>query len=91
MEIHHGPGRVEYRPIAGDGAAHVPLGALNSADFDNLWFGGRTIGADRAAYASVRVMGTAFATGHAAGIAAALQEPDPARVRRELSRQNAIL
>lgn len=91
MEIHHGPGRVEYRPIAGDGAAHIPLGALHAADFGNLWFGGRTIGADPAAYASVRVMGTAFATGHAAGIAAALGVADPAVVRRELVRQNAIL
>lgn len=89
MEIHHGPGRVEYRPIAGDGAAHVPLGALHAADFDNLWFGGRTIGADPAAYASVRVMGTAFATGHAAGIAAALGD-DVSVIRRELARQNAI-
>ena len=91
MEIHHGPGRVEYRPIAGDGAAHVPLGALRSADFENLWFGGRAIGADPAAYASVRVMGTAFATGHAAGIAASLGGDDTAGVRRELIRQNAIL
>jgi len=91
MEIHHGPGRVEYRPIAGDGAAHVPLGALCAADFDNLWFGGRTIGADPAAYASVRVMGTAFATGHAAGVAAVLGGDNPALIRRELARQNAIL
>lgn len=90
MEIHHGPGRVEYRAIAGDGAAHVPLGALRAADFDNLWFGGRTIGADPAAYASVRVMGTAFATGHAAGVAAAHGDNDPAGIRRELARQSAI-
>lgn len=91
MEIHHGPGNVEYRRIAGDGAAHVPLGALQSADFANLWFGGRTIGADPAAYASVRVMGTAFATGHAAGIAAALGSAHADGVRAELLRQGAIL
>ncbi len=91
MEIHHGPGRVEYRAIGGDGSAHVPLGALRSADFSNLWFGGRTIGADSAAYASVRVMGTAFATGHAAGLAAVLQAEDAAPVRKALLRQGAIL
>ena len=90
MEIHHGPGRVEYRPIAGDGAAHIPLGALASLDFSNLWFGGRTLGADPAAFASARVMGTAFATGHAAGVAAALGT-DPARIRDELLRQGAVL
>jgi FAD dependent oxidoreductase len=91
MEIHHGPGRVEYRPVGGDGAYGIALGALHAAEFDNLWFGGRTIGADAAAYASVRVMGTAFATGHAAGVAAAIGQADCQAVRHELLRQHAIL
>ncbi len=90
MEIHGGPGRVEYRPIGAAGAYGIPLGALRSADVDDLWFGGRTVGADPAAYASVRVMGTAFATGHAAGIAAVLGD-DVAVVRAELMRQDAVL
>ncbi len=91
MEIHHGPGKTEYRPIAGDGVYHVPIGALRAADFDNLWLGGRTVGADPAAYASVRVMGTAFATGHAAGVAAALFTGSVGDVQRELGRQGAKL
>jgi hypothetical protein len=91
MEIHSGPGRVEYRPIGGAGAYGIQLGALRSADFDNLWFGGRTVGADAAAYASVRVMGTAFATGHAAGVAAAFGRPDVSAIRAELTRQRAIV
>jgi hypothetical protein len=44
---------------------------LRAKDIDNLYFAGRTIGADPRAYASIRVMGTAFATGDAAGRAAA--------------------
>lgn len=91
MEIHHGPGRTEYRAVGADGVFSIGAGALQSADFGNLWLGGRTIGADPAAYASVRVMGTAFATGHAAGVAAALQAGDAATLRRELLRQGAVL
>jgi FAD dependent oxidoreductase len=96
MEIHHAPGRTEYRPIGGAGYVHVPLGALRAVHADNLWLAGRTVGADPAAFASVRVMGTAFATGHAAGVAAALQAqngtgPDATAVIRQLRHQNALI
>ena len=51
--------------------------------------------ADADAFASVRVMGTAFATGQAAGVAAALvAEGRPAEagaVRAEIIRQHGIL
>ena len=97
MEIHHGPGDTEYRRIGRDGYFHVPLGALRERTFGNLWLAGRTIGAEPAAFASTRVMGTAFATGHAAGVGAALQAGGAAptdlvhRVRTELLAQDAIL
>ena len=95
MEIHHGPGHAEYRNIGGDGWFDVRLDALRALGRDNLWLGGRTIGADPAAFASVRVMGTAFATGHAAGVAAAMQaqngEPDIDAVRQALIAQRALL
>jgi hypothetical protein len=91
MEIHRGPGKVEYRPIGGDGTYDIPLDALRSSDFRNLWFGGRTIGADAAAYASARVMGTAFATGHAAGVAAAMPNENIGAIRAELARQGALI
>ena len=39
----------------------------------NLYGAGRMISADEAAFAAVRVMGTCFATGHGAGVAAAVQ------------------
>ena len=94
MEIHHAPGHTEYRRIGGAGFFDVPLGAVRARGMDNLFLAGRTVGADAAAFASVRVMGTAFATGHAAGIAAALQAQqalEPDAVRRALLAQGAIL
>ena len=54
----------------------IPLGALQSENIENLYGAGRMISADEAAFAAVRVMGTCFATGHAAGAAAACQALD---------------
>ncbi len=103
VEYHPGPGLApEWQFIAGDGAYDIPLRALHSVDTDNLFAAGRNVDADRLAGSSLRVMGTAFATGHAAGIAAALVATtetnargpvavDAAAVRRELDRQDANL
>jgi len=51
--------------------APIPLRALTSAEIDGVFFAGRCISATHEALASVRVMGTCFATGQAAGKAAA--------------------
>lgn len=67
MEDHSVAGKPVYRSIGGDGFADIPLDCLRAKGLDNLYFAGRTIGADDMAYASIRVMGTAFATGEAAG------------------------
>ncbi|MGN6464041.1 MAG: FAD-dependent oxidoreductase, partial [Rhizobiaceae bacterium] len=60
-----------------------------------LRLAGRVVGSDPDAYGSVRVMGTAFATGHAAGISAALaagdKRTDIGRLRGLLLEQGAIL
>ena len=72
----------------------MPAAALRAADLDNLWLGGRLIGADRTAYGSIRVMGTSFATGQAAGVSAALAadgETDYAAIARALKAQDAII
>ena len=53
------------------GCYEIPLGCLISANTPNLFAAGRVVDADEKAGASVRVMGTAFATGQAAGVAAA--------------------
>ncbi len=52
-------------------AYDIPLSCLTSRDTPNLFAAGRVADGDRLAGAAIRVMGTAFATGHAAGVAAA--------------------
>ena len=53
------------------------------------------ISADEAAFAAVRVMGTCFATGHAAGVGAACLAVDERaeieHVREILKEQNALV
>ena len=71
------------------------MGCLRSADPPTLFAAGRTADGDRQAGASLRVMGTAFATGQAAGVAAACfardGRVDAAEVRRILAGQGALL
>ena len=55
-----------------DKAGYIPYRTMIAEGFDNLLVAGRCISADRAAFASVRVMATAMALGEAAGTAAAL-------------------
>ena len=50
--------------------ANIPLRCLKSAEIPGVFFAGRCLSATHEALASVRVMGTCFATGQAAGIAA---------------------
>lgn len=73
----------------------IPLGCLKAAGLENLWCAGRDIYVDHITLASVRVMGTGFVTGQAAGAAAALTKGlntyDIGAVQRELVRQGAIL
>lgn len=73
----------------------IPLGCLMSSDTRNLFAGGRTADGDQRVGASLRVMGTAFATGQAAGVAAAhfadFGNTDAARVRAALTSQGALL
>jgi hypothetical protein len=59
-------------------ACGIPLGALRARDLKNVFVAGRCISATHRAQASTRVMGTALATGQAAGIAATFPEQDTA-------------
>ncbi|TCJ97361.1 FAD-dependent oxidoreductase [Nocardia alba] len=70
----------EWQFIADDGHYDIPLRTLRSADTVNLFGAGRVVDGDRQAGASLRVMGTAFATGQAAGVAAALVAASPAEL-----------
>jgi hypothetical protein len=77
------------------GTYEIPLRCLMSRDTANLFAAGRLVDADQRAGASVRVMGTAFATGQAAGVAAASfaqhHHVDANAVRKVLHRQNALI
>jgi len=70
IEDHSVPGKPMYHSIGGDGFASILLDCLRAKGMDNVFYAGRLIGADDMAYGSIRVMGTAFATGEAAGRAA---------------------
>lgn len=96
MEVHEAPGRAVYMPIGGEGFYDIPYSAIQAQTIGNLRLAGRVTGADEKAYGSTRVMGTAFATGQAAGVSAALQAahgatPDAAAVRTVLLEHNAIV
>lgn len=84
-----------YLDVPGASYYDIPLGCLQSINVENLYGAGRLICADSQAMAAARVMGTCFATGHAAGVAAALQSKngsvDVNAVRKELVRQNAMI
>lgn len=72
----------------------IPMGCLKAKNWKNLWCAGRTISADPVAFASVRVMGCGFATGQAAGVAAALYQNGQGSVgsvQQELIRQGALI
>jgi len=95
MEVHEAPGRARFLPIGGEGFFDVSHDALWPEGVANLRLGGRVIGSDPEAYGSVRVMGTAFATGHAAGISAALHAASGRAsahdVRAALAKQDALV
>jgi hypothetical protein len=66
-----------------------------SVDTPNLFAAGRTADGDRKAGASLRVMGTAFASGQAAGVGAAYyagdKRVDVDEVRASLRKQGALI
>lgn len=94
MEVHESPGNARFVDIGGQGFFDVRAGAIAAAEIANLRLAGRVIGADPKAYGSIRVMGTAFATGHAAGASAALAVVGPtdvAALRKTLEGQGAVI
>ena len=79
-----------------NGTFNIPLGCLQSIDTMNLFCAGRCADGDRVASSAIRVMGTALATGQAAGVAAALlassgSEPGVERIRGMLLENGALL
>ena len=64
-------------------------------NIENLYGAGRIVSSDPIGFAAVRVMGTCFATGHGAGVAAAHQAlkgtADIRDIRAELEKQGAMI
>lgn len=92
IEDHSVPGKTSFVEIGGEGWYHVTTDSLASTSHYNLWSSGRVISSTSGAYPSVRVMGTSFATGHAAGVLAASSVDGgegPGAARKELLRQGA--
>lgn len=95
-EIHKDVNRMgTYMEVADGSYFDIPLGAVRSTDIHNLYGAGRILSAEESAFAATRVMGTCFATGHGAGVAAACQALDGkvevGRIREELLRQKALV
>ncbi|MBE2285762.1 MAG: FAD-dependent oxidoreductase [Prosthecobacter sp.] len=65
-------------------ACGIPLGCLRARDLGNVFVAGRCLSATHRAQASIRVMGTAVATGQAAGIAAANEEQNTAALAQHV-------
>ena len=103
MDIHNptGTGQEESRIllIEEGGYFEVPYRCLVPSRINNLLVAGRCISADHHANGAIRVMPACFATGQAAGAAAALcvkercppGELAPDRLRDELKRQNCVV
>ncbi len=71
MEFRENARGPKLRFPEGDRPAGIPLGCLKPLGVERLFVAGRCISTDHDAQASIRVMGTCFATGEAAGRAAA--------------------
>ena len=78
-----------------NGIYEIPLGAIVCVDTPNLFAAGRAADGDQMAGASLRVMGTAFATGQACGVAAAQYaqagRADAGEIQKILRGQGALI
>ncbi|WP_375419265.1 FAD-dependent oxidoreductase [uncultured Hymenobacter sp.] len=95
IEYHpEGDKPVVWKEIKDDGTFDIPLRALTSENTPNLYAAGRLVDGDGGGGSALRVMGTSFATGQAAGVAAALLargSHEIAAIQAELERQGARL
>ncbi len=73
------------------GKPAIPYGALRSKNIDNLLAAGRIIDVDPKVISAVRLCANCMASGHAAGVAAALNIPEYKELEKELIRQNCRL
>jgi len=100
IDIHNPSGKgTTLRRLPPGEAYDIPLRCLLPQRVDHLLVAGRCISGTHEAHSSYRVMPIAMATGHAAGVCAALaartakmpRDVSPRDVQEELSRQGAVL
>lgn len=99
IDVHPPKGQSGIHGMYVPGPYQIPLRSLIPLDIEQLIVGGRCISLDREALGSARVGATCCATGHAAGVAAAIsaikstliRNLDYQEIRNELLRQAAIL
>lgn len=65
-------GKSILKNIGGNGYYNIPYRCMLGNSFENIIAAGRCISSERAAFASLRIIGTVMAIGEAAGVAAAL-------------------
>ena len=88
MELREKATQVRLVYPEGEKPCGIPLGVLRARDHERLFTAGRCISCSHEVQASIRVMGTCFATGEAAGFAAARysrgeSEPGAVAVNRD--------
>lgn len=95
MEFHLESGLIHDESVGDQGWFGIGYGMLLSGGSENLFFTGRTIGADHHAHTSIRMTGTSFVAGHASGVEEALRAGqkwlDALRVQSILEKQGAAL
>ncbi len=100
IDIHNPAGKgTRLQRLPPGESYHIPLRCLLPRRVDQLLLSGRAISGTHEAHSSYRVMPIAMATGHAAGVCAALaaragtspRAVPPAKVQAELIRQGAVL
>jgi hypothetical protein len=101
VDIHHaGSAALTIEEFGVDHYYRIPYRSLLPAGLVNVATAGRGLSADASAFAAVRVMPSAMATGHAAGVAAGIAAAGNsgdfhavpiATLRGTLTRQNAFL
>lgn len=85
IELWHDHRRARFEIPAGP--CSIPLGALISRSHPRLAMAGRCLAADPEALGALRVLGTALASGEAAGVAAALAADAGSSLREVAARQ----
>lgn len=73
VEVWRNGRRPELTYLAQGDYYDIPAGCLVATGLDNVFMGGRCIGAEEMAMGSARVIGTSLGTGYAAGVLASFQ------------------